>query len=310
MSCQLCGKRIGPVRRWVDGEFCSAAHRREAAHDLDRSLGDLDDDSMPRRGTSRLRAWPTLRAVMGLLSVMTLVLVAGVLSFSNVMASGRRSASDPNRGFRWSMQSVAPVTHVDDARAFRKDWVPGMVLSTNGLRHDFGAGEFRFTNQGISPGTLYLWKPSLGFRNYEFSFLATLDQRSIGFAFRGSDAGSFYGAKLMIVRDGDGPNACLERIVRQHGTAPERVCLPVPVVLEPGQEYHVKVQVYGDQFVVAVDEEVVAWWSDHRLPVGGIGFFSEENEAATVRDVVISERDSLLGRLISYFTFIRPRSSI
>src|SRR5512138_1712018 len=112
MCCQLCGKSIGPVRRWVDREYCSAAHRREASRDIDRSIADVDEDNRPLPATES-RAWHAVRAATALMSVMTLVLVLGVLSFSNVMATGRGGTPKRLKPFDWNLQIVAPVTHAD-----------------------------------------------------------------------------------------------------------------------------------------------------------------------------------------------------
>jgi len=48
----------------------------------------------------------------------------------------------------------------------------------------------------------------------------------------------------------------------------------------------------------------VSSWTDSRLSRGGVGFFSEDGEASLLKWVSVSERDSLLGRLVSHFSLI------
>ena len=53
--------------------------------------------------------------------------------------------------------------------------------------------------------------------------------------------------------------------------------------------------------------QLVSYWTDTRLPRGGVGFFSDDGESAVVKWVTLSERDSLLGRIVSHFSlFVLP----
>jgi hypothetical protein len=47
-------------------------------------------------------------------------------------------------------------------------------------------------------------------------------------------------------------------------------------------------------------------WSDNRLRAGGIGFFAESGEQASLRYVQVTDKDTVLGRLLSHLGFLRP----
>jgi hypothetical protein len=49
---------------------------------------------------------------------------------------------------------------------------------------------------------------------------------------------------------------------------------------------------------------VISSWTDRRLARGGVGFFSGEGEVAKLRWVSLSQRDSMLGRLMANFSLI------
>ena len=49
---------------------------------------------------------------------------------------------------------------------------------------------------------------------------------------------------------------------------------------------------------------LVSSWMDSRLTTGGVGFFAESGEQAAIKWVSVSERDSMLGRFLSYFSII------
>ena len=47
-------------------------------------------------------------------------------------------------------------------------------------------------------------------------------------------------------------------------------------------------------------------WSDERLRAGGVGFFSDGGEIASLRYVQVTDKDTVVGRLLSYLGFLRP----
>lgn len=325
MLCQLCGKKIGPFRRMVDGEFCSAAHRQEARTDLDYSLSDIDegfDDSWvvakSRRAALTRAGNPSAQAASVLLLVMAAVLILATLSFSNgsattlAIAAPSTKPADTASWFSGVGSSIGntirrqtPATVHEDFSQGLREWVKAGARGTDSLRADLGSGEWTFTAAGLKPGRLRIWKRSAALANYEVDFMAQIDHKSMGWAYRATDAGNFYGTKLSILRPGPGPNASLTRFIMMNGKETERVQMPLPITLSAGETCRVRLSVRGDRFLTSVNGQVISFWSDQRFRRGGVGFFNEEGESATLKWVNLSERDSLLGQVLSYFSLLR-----
>ena len=123
-------------------------------------------------------------------------------------------------------------------------------------------------------------------------------------AFRATDTRNYYATKLAITRPGPLPNAGLVRFVVLDGRERERVELPLPLTLERGVDYRVRVSVQDNRFLTSVNGQLVSSWSDNRIPRGGVGFFSEDGESSMLKWVTVSERDSMLGRFVAYFSLI------
>ena len=319
MFCQLCGKKIGPFRRFVDKEFCSAAHRHEARSVLDRTLADIDDAvderwtvERARRASARTGS-PSAYTASVLLLVVAAVLVLATVSFSggatqSFAASVPSARPSENSSPTWTsrfndtlgraVRSRTPATLHEDFHSGISEWVRSM-------HNDASAPEWTFSADGLKPGRLRIWKRSTELANYELDFLGQIDRKGMGWAYRALDANNYYATKLTIVRSGPGPNAGLIRYVMLNGREMDRAQFPIPLTLTPGEPYKVRVSVKADHFITSVDGQVVSSWSDQRLHRGGVGFFTDEGESATVRWVSLSERDSLLGRVLSYFSLIQ-----
>ena len=85
------------------------------------------------------------------------------------------------------------------------------------------------------------------------------------------------------------------RFIVLDGRERERVELPLPLTLERGVDYRVRVSVRGGRFLTSVNGQLVSSWMDSRLSRGGVGFFSEDGESSLLKWVSVSERDSFLG---------------
>jgi len=80
--------------------------------------------------------------------------------------------------------------------------------------------------------------------------------------------------------------------------------LPLPLTLERGVDYKVRVSVRGNRFLTSVNGQLISSWMDSRISRGGVGFFSEDGEAALLKWVSVSERDSFIARIASHFSLI------
>jgi hypothetical protein len=156
----------------------------------------------------------------------------------------------------------------------------------------------------VRPASLKLWKPSTSLSNYELEFLGQIDHKSMDWAFRAADLHNYYATKLVMTHPGPLPNAGLVRFVVLDGRERERVELPLPLTLERGVDYKVRVSVRGNRFLTSVNGQLISSWMDSRISRGGVGFFSEDGESSVLKWVSVSERDSFLARIASHFSLI------
>jgi hypothetical protein len=135
-------------------------------------------------------------------------------------------------------------------------------------------------------------------------FSGQIEKRSLSWAFRARDEKNYYATKLLITKPGPLPNAGLIRYVVMDGREWDRVQLPLPLTLERGGSYRVRVSIQDDRFITYLNGQVISSWSDKRLHRGGVGFFDDEQDRQKVAWVSLSERDSFLGKMLTYFSLI------
>ena len=116
------------------------------------------------------------------------------------------------------------------------------------------------------PGNLRIWNRSTSLQNYQMEFMGELEKKSLSWAFRATDAKNYYATKIMITKPGPLPNAGLVRYVMMNGREWDRVQLPIPVTLERGGNYKVRVSVQDDRFITYLNGQVISSWSDQPPP--------------------------------------------
>jgi hypothetical protein len=138
-------------------------------------------------------------------------------------------------------------------------------------------------------------------------FSAAIEKRSLSWAFRAADERNYYATKILITKPGPLPNAGLVHYLVMDGREWDRVQLPLPLTLARGGSYQVRVSVQDDRFITYLNGQVISSWSDKRLHRGGIGFFQDIDDPQKVAWVNLSERDSLMGRVLAHFSlFVFP----
>ena len=316
------------MRSIVDREFCSQLHRRLASKSPDRIAKDIDVTSdydlvemwtVERENKRQAKTGNQAMGVFAVLGIVTLVAV-GLAGGSSNSGSGSRSIGGAgNRASGLDPSASGASSWGDSLRSVWRSHAPVT------LRHDFsrGIGDFiggRSSGQrdwsldpnGLRPGKLRIWQRSTALQDYDVDFLAQIEQKSLGWAFRAYDVKNYYATKLILTgrAPGGGPNAGLVRFVMLDGRELDRHQLPLPLRLERGVPYRVHLKVQGSRFLTAVNGQVVSSWSDSRLIRGGVGFFSDEGEVSTVRWVSLAERDSMLGRFLAHFSLIQVPSLV
>jgi hypothetical protein len=324
MLCYLCGKQIGLLRSIVDQQYCSPEHRREARLASARVLRE-EDDEQELWSVSKTRKKQQARpaAASGQTSAVAFLTLAALL-VAMVMLPGGRSTQGtafppptspaPERGLfsRGSdvigsfVRERAPITLHHDFQNGLNDWVT-VALSNAAKVDDPHDWKTPASPSVVIPGSLRLWSRSTPLRNYQMDFAGQIERKSLSWAFRASNAENYYAAKIEITRPGPQPNADLIHYVMLNGREWDRVQLPLPLTLERGSEYLVRVSVQDDHFITSLNGQVISSWSDGRLSRGGIGFFSDGDDEQQVAWVSLSERDSIMGRMLAHFgLFIVP----
>jgi hypothetical protein len=199
------------------------------------------------------------------------------------------------------VRSRAPVTLHQDFHSGWTDWTSASLRKmVDDPRH--GVDDPRYAS--ASAPVLRIWKQSTALQNYQMEFSGQLERKSLSWAFRASDEKNYYATKIIITKPGPLPNAGLVRYAVMNGRESDRVQLPLPLTLERGGNYRVRMTVQDDRFITYLNGQVISSWSDKRLHRGGVGFFEDADDPQHVAWVSVSERDSLLGRVLAHFSLI------
>jgi hypothetical protein len=314
MGCLYCRKNIGPLRKLRDREFCSNDHRKKYAAKSARAVRESEDlygfnetnwrslTAVKPEDKSDRKAGIGTTIFVGL-TVLVLVLAISQLPMGSPALKSVSALPDtnphPNQGGVGQaignlIQSKTSGTLRDDFHSGLNGWEGLKAVST----------DWNLNGAEVRPASLRLWKPSTSLSNYELEFLGQIDRKSMDWAFRAADLHNYYATKLVMTRPGPLPNAGLVRFVVLDGRERERVELPLPLTLERGVDYKVRVSVRGNRFLTSVNGQLISSWMDSRISRGGIGFFSEDGESSVLKWVSVSERDSFLARIASHFSLI------
>ena len=316
-GCLYCRKNIGPLRRLRDSHFCSTDHRKKYTVKSARALREAED--LYGFEETHGATWRAVTAVkpedksdrrvgMGtsiFVGITVVVLVLAVSQLPRNSAGPRAVSALPNasphpnqNGFG---QLMGNLIQSETSGTLRDDFHTGLS-GWEGLRP--AGSDWGLEGGEVHPASLRLWKPSTSLSNYELEFLGQIDHKSMDWAFRAADLHNYYATKLVMTHPGPLPNAGLVRFVVLDGRERERVELPLPLTLERGVDYKVRVSVRGNRFLTSVNGQLISSWMDNRISRGGIGFFSEDGEASVLKWVSVSERDSFLARVASHFSLI------
>lgn len=300
----------------VDQQYCCAQHRAEARLASAQALREEDELELWSVAKSKGKPATSASQTASLFAFMLVgaLLVAAMFMRDPSAAPARQQGESLDPGEKKGMwdsakdsvanliRSQAPVTLRDDFSQGLKDWTTDTLRNTAAMVDD--PKGFTPEPHVVRPGSLRIWSRSVSLENYQMEFKAELEKKSLSWAFRAGDARNYYATKVMIVKPGPLPNAALVRYVMMNGREFDRVQLPIPVTLERGGNYRVRMSVQDDRFLTYLNGQVISSWSDKRLRRGGIGFFSDEDDPEKVAWVSLSERDSFLGKMLAHFSLI------
>jgi hypothetical protein len=318
MLCFLCGKKIGLFRSMVDQQYCSTDHRKEAKLATSQALRDEEETELWTVSKSKRRAPRSVATAGQTASLFAFMIVAGLLVAALIMPGpGPGSAFPPvsldpavKRGlFQRVGDSIsevirarAPITLHQDFGNTVSSWTGWSTASLRGV--DDPRRERVDDPRWASAPVLRIWKRSTALQNYQMEFSGAIEKKSLSWAFRAADEKNYYATKILITKPGPLPNAGLVRYAMVGGRESDRVQLPLPLTLERGSHYRVRVSVQDDRFVTFLNGQVISSWSDKRLLRGGVGFFDDAEDPQKVAWVNLSERDSFLGRMLSHFSLL------
>lgn len=320
MLCFLCGKKIGLLRSLVDQHYCCTEHRREARLASAQAL--RDEEEVELWTVSKRKSNARYGTTAGQTASMAAFLTVGGLLLAAILLPGPGGGGggtsfppvtlDPavKRGlFDRIGDGISEVVRARAPITLHQDFSHGWQGWTSATLHHIDDPRRVDDPHLVSAAAplLRIWSRSTAMQNYQMEFGGALEKRSLSWAFRASDERNYYATKLMITKPGPLPNAGLVRYVVMDGREWDRVALPLPLTLERGETYRVRVSVQDDHFITYLNGQVISSWSDKRLHRGGIGFFQDVDDPQKIAWVNLSERDSLIGRVLAHFSlFVLP----
>ena len=319
MKCQLCDRRIGLLRRLWDREYCCAEHRRRRLATSARALRDIEvyeggfeeawlDYIQPSEGKKQQQKSASSGSIITAVGIATLALVAvSIVNQNTPPTSDQRNASRSDTFSDWVGKQLARLPRAEPRLHLEANFVDELK-KWEGL----GGGNKGWSlDRGLMrPSDLRIWRDSLKLADYRFSFEGQIEQKGMSWAFRAYDHRNYYASKIQLPKAGESSNGEIVRFAMFQGQESKRIRLPLPLAVQKNTFYNVEVKVKGDRFITSIGGQVVDVWRDSRLRRGGVGFFVEQGEVASVRSVSIDEPDRFLDKLRSYLylSLIAPGS--
>lgn len=314
-GCLYCRKHISPLRKLKDPHFCSDDHRKKFGSRSARAVREAEDlygleDTRPswRAVTAHKSEDKTERKAglgttifVGVTVAVLIVALSQMPKGSPVSKAVSPLPDNPHSNSGGIGQTISNLIQRQTSGTLHEDFHAGFS-NWDGLKS--AASDWTVQDGVVRPASLRLFKPSTSLSNYELEFMGQINHKSIDWAFRAADLHNYYATKLVITHPGPLPNAGLVRFIVLDGRERERVELPLPLTLDAGVDYRVRVSVRGDHFLTSVNGQLISSWMDSRISRGGVGFFSESGESSLLKWVSVSERDSFLARIASHFSLI------
>jgi hypothetical protein len=235
-------------------------------------------------------------AIFGLLLVGAIYLGTVGVNESAPEASGAAPAKTSFGDLRRLLRSHAAVKLSDDFKSGLKGWTPTVA----------SARAWTVKDGLLRPGALRIWKDSVPLTDYNVELVGQIEEKSLSWAYRATNGNNYYATKLVVSKPGPIPSVDLVRYAVVGGAETRRTRLPLPMNVRPDTVYRIQMSVKGQDFSTAVNGQMVDTWSDDRLRSGGVGLFADAGEQAIVRYISVTDKDTLLGRVLSYLGLVHP----
>lgn len=182
----------------------------------------------------------------------------------------------------------AAVNLAEDFRSGLDDWW-GKEKLTSSWSYD-PAGFVR-------PGPLALFRPTIPLSDYRLSYVTQIERGGLGAVVRASSLDNYHAFRLVVEKPGPLPVMRIVRYTVVNGAVRDRVEKPLPLTVTDGTLFHVTIEARGPEFTATVQNQLVDYWQDSRLPGGGVGFFCNRGERARLSWLDVSHQNDSFGRL-------------
>jgi hypothetical protein len=292
---------LNPVTKWepLDG---SATPQRHGFLAWTQTFGGGQDGK--HAWTHAMDFWQHAPRDLKLLAIAIPILLGLTLrpSLPKVRVAAPASSGNISQnlgdGFRAQFVNVRNTVAQRAAVALNEDFRSG--LDGWQTRGDLSTGWSFDQNGFVKPGTLALYRPSLGLRDYDFQFLGLIDKKALSWVVRAKDFDNYYVVKLMVTKAGPLPTLGITRYAVIDGKAQASVNTVVPINARPDMLYQVTMNVHDDTFLLSLQDTVVDNWTEPRLKTGGVGFFAARGEESRLRWLQLTHQYDMLGRLCAY----------
>lgn len=176
-----------------------------------------------------------------------------------------------------SSKASATTTPVATAKAKTSEmpaYKQGQQINSGGWIEDWAPND--------SLRRVTLLRGSTPFSDYRMQFSAQIQKKAIGWMFRGINPKNFYVVKLEKQTSGIEPIVALVRYAVIDGKNESRVETVLPMKVRVDTTYKIRFDAVGPNFAVWVNGQQIDQWKDTRLGSGGLGLYSEGDEAAAV----------------------------
>ena len=317
MLCRFCKGPIGPLRWLKDNEFCCPEHRaamrvrsarklREQEYEQPDENAVVASDAIPakvHKATGRETSTPlfllAMAAAIGLGAIVVPMFTSQQTPIADALPAKAVPPKPPIHGFRGFIRRHAAVRLASDFRDRSDEWVP--VADNKGKKDGWS-----FSDGFARPGRFRIWQPSQELTDYQLEFAGQIEKKALNWGWRAADEKNFYGTRLVVTKPGPLPEVQLVRFARVDGLELKRHSMRLPMNVRSDTVYKVNVTLKGSDITTAVNDLIVDTWTDEHFSSGGVAFYAAESESALLRYVTVTQRDTVLGRVLAYLGIIHP----
>ncbi len=138
----------------------------------------------------------------------------------------------------------------------------------------------------IKDRRLTLLRGSQPYSDYRIEFDAQIQNKAIGWMYRGLNNKNYYVVKLEKLKPGIEPVVAMVRYAVIDGENEKRVEKILPIKVRVDTTYKIRFDAVGNEFALWVNDKKIDEWRDSRLGSGGLGLYAEGDEAAAVHGTV------------------------